>query len=63
MGFVYVRANDKSVFPFEKAGGEIIADLICFFRRNFTGLKGLANLIGDHIVLFFLTGDMLILPF
>ena len=63
MGFVYVRANDKSVFSFEKAGGEIIADLICFFRRNFTGLKGLANLIGDHIVLFFLTGDMLILTF
>ena len=60
---VCMGTNYKGMFALEKSGGEIIADLICFFWRNFTGLERLANLICDNIVLFVLAGVVLVLPF
>ena len=32
MGFVRVSANIESVFAFQKSRGEVVSDLICFFR-------------------------------
>ena len=61
--FINVRTNNKSVFSFEKARSKIIANLICFFRCDFSRFERLANLIGDYIVLFVFSGEELILPF
>lgn len=63
MRFICVRTNKESVFAFEKARGEIITDLVCLLRCHFPRLEGLAYLVNEHIVLFFLAGKMLILPF
>lgn len=40
-----------------------IADLVRFFRGDFSRLKGLAYLVCDDIVLLLSAGNMLILPF
>ena len=63
MSFVCMRTNKESVFAFEKAGSKIISDLVCFLRRNFTGFERLAHLINEHIVLFFFSGKVFVLPF
>ena len=63
MGFIGMSANKESVFSFEKAGGEIISDLICFLRCYFPRLERLAYLINEHIVLFLFAGIELVLPF
>lgn len=39
VSFIGMGADKESVFPFQKAGGEVIADLICFLRCDFPGLK------------------------
>ena len=63
MGFVDVSGNNESVFALRPAHRRFIANLICFFRCYFSGLKRLANLISDDIVLLLSTRDVLILPF
>lgn len=63
MGFVGMGANKKGVFAFQKTGGEVIADLICFLRRYFSRLKRLAYLVNKHITFFFFSGKKFILPF
>lgn len=63
MGLISMSTNKESVFPFEKAGGKIIADLVCFLRRNLSRLKRLADLINKHIVLFVFAGKVSILSF
>ena len=63
MGFIGMGADKESVFAFEKTGSKIVADLICFLWRYFPWLKRLAHLVNEYIVLFFLSGDVLILPF
>ncbi len=51
MGFINMRCDNKSVLPFGKAHRQFITGFVCFFRRYFTGLKRLPDLIGQHIVL------------
>ena len=63
VSLVCMSAYDEGVFAFEKAGCEIITDLICFFRRDFAGFERLANLICDHIVYFVFPCKILVLPF
>lgn len=48
--FVSVRGNEKGVSSFQKPLGKIIAYAVCVLRRDLSGLKGLAHLIGDHVV-------------
>ena len=50
MGLVRVRTYHKSMFAFEKPRGEVITDLVCLFRCDFSRLKGLANLISNDII-------------
>ena len=63
VGFVGMSADKESVFSFEKAGGEIIADLVCFLRRDFARFERLANLVNEHIILFVLAGKGFVLTF
>lgn len=63
VGFVDVSGNDKSVFAFCPSHRCFIANLICFFRCDFTRLERLANLVGYNIVLLLSAGGVLILPF
>ena len=55
--------NNKRMVSLRPAHCRFITYLICFFRRNFSGLKGLAYLIGDDVILLLSAGDVLILPF
>ena len=54
---------DKGMVAFQKAHGQLSPYFIGFLRCDLTGLKGLANLIGYHIMLLLSARDMLILPF
>ena len=63
VGFVDVSGNNKSVFAFRPSHRCFIANLICFLRCDFSGLKRLAYLIGYDIVLLLSAGGVLILPF
>ena len=60
--FVGVRGNEKGVSAFQKPLGKFIAHTVCFLRRDLSGLKGLAHLIGDHVALLLPPGDGLVLP-
>ena len=60
--FVGVRGNEKGVSAFQKPLGKFIAHTVCFLRRDLSGLKGLAHLIGDHVVPLISPGDGLVLP-
>ena len=55
-----MRCNDKSVFAFQKPGGQLITDAVCFFSRNFTGSEGLPDLIGNHIAFLAAPGGLLV---
>ena len=48
--FIGVRGNEKGVSSFQKPLGKLIAHTVCVLRRDLSGLKGLAHLIGDHVV-------------
>ena len=50
MVLVYVRADDKGIVALRQFQGKLPADLVRLFRRDFAGPKGLAKVIGDHIV-------------
>ena len=63
MGFVDVGCNDESVFSLCPSHRCFIADLVRFFRSDFSRLKRLAYLVCDDIVLLLSAGNMLILPF
>ena len=63
MGFVNVGCNYESMVAFRPTHCRFIAHLICFFRGDFSRLKGLAYLIGDDVILLLSAGDVLILPF
>ena len=60
--FVGVRGDEKGVSAFQKPLGKFIAYAVCFLRRDLSGLKGLAHLIGDHVVPLLPPGDGLVLP-
>ena len=48
--FVGVRGNEKGMSAFQKPLGKLIAHTVCVLRRDPSGLKGLAHLIGDHVM-------------
>lgn len=55
-----MRCNDKSVFAFQKAGGQFVANLICFLCCDFAGSEGLPYLIGDDIAFLAAPGGLLV---
>ena len=59
--FVGVRGNEKGVSAFQKPLGKLIAYAVRVLRRDLSGLKGLAHLIGDHVVPLLPPGDGLVL--
>ena len=60
---VCMGCNEKGVLSFGKPFGKLHSNLICFFRCDFSRLKGLADLVGNHIVFGMLAGDVLVLTF
>ena len=62
VSLVDVGCHNEGVFALRPSYGGFIANLIGFLRCDLTGLKGLADLIGDHIVALLSAGDVLILP-
>ena len=50
MVLVYMSADDKGIVALRQFQGELTADLVRLFRRDFAGPKGLAKVIGDHVV-------------
>ena len=63
MGLVRVRTHHEGMFAFEKSRGEVITDLVCLFRCDFSRLKGLSNLISNDIVPLVLSGVETVLSF
>ena len=57
---VGMSGNDKSVFAFQKAGGQFVANLICFLCCDFAGSEGLPYLIGDDIAFLAAPGGLLV---
>ena len=60
---VDVGGHKKGVLAFGEPHGQLVAHLVGFFRRNFTRLKGLPDLVSDHIPFLAASGALLILPF
>ena len=54
-------ATIKACFSLGKAHGRFIADFIGLLRCDLTGLKGLSDLIGDHIMSLRSASDILVL--
>ena len=54
-------ADDECVLAFEKPLGEFVSDAIGFLGGHFAGLEGLADLVGNNIVLLLASGEHLIL--
>ena len=50
MPLVGMGSHKKGVSSFQKPLGKLIAHTVCVLRRDLSGLKGLAHLIGDHVV-------------
>ena len=59
--FVGVRGDEKGVSSFQKPLGKLIAYAVRILRRDLSGLKGLAHLIGNHVVPLLPPGDGLVL--
>ena len=63
MGLVYMGADNKRMVPFGESHSQFIAQAVGILRCDLAGNKGLAYLIGDHIVRSPLSaGPSLILP-
>ena len=60
---INMGSHDKGVFSLGESHGRLIPNLVRLLRCDFSGLKGLPNLICNHIMRLGSTGDMLILPF
>ena len=60
---INMGSHEKGVFSLGETHGRLIPNLVRLLRRDFSGLKGLPNLICNHIMRLGSTGDMLILPF
>ena len=61
MSFVYVSGDNESVPAFQKAACQFISDSVCLLLCNLSGLEGLTNLVGDHIVVLRPAGEAEIL--
>ena len=57
---VGMGGNDKGVFAFQKPGGQLITDAVCFFSRNFTRSERLPYLIGDNVTFLAAPGGLLV---
>ena len=51
MNSIHMRCHDKSMLPFCESHAGFISDFICFLWCDLSRLKGLANLICNHISL------------
>ena len=51
MGLVDMGADDKGMISFGKTFGQLAAQAVRFLRCDLTGNEGLAQMIGNHIVL------------
>ena len=60
---INMGSHDKRVFSLCESHGCLIPNLVRLLRRDFSGLKGLPNLICNHIMRLGSSRDMLILPF
>ena len=60
---VRVGGNDKRIFALGKPHCQLIAHLVGFLCGDFTGLKRLPYLIGDHIIFLSAPGGKFVLPF
>ena len=63
VSFVNMCCHQKGMLSLRKAHGQFIADFIGFLRCDFSRLKGLANLVGNHIMLLCPSGHLQILAF
>ena len=60
---INMGSHNKGVFSLGKAHGCLIPNFVRLLRCDFSGLKGLPNLICNHIMRLGSSRDMLILPF
>ena len=49
VGSVCMSGYRKSMIPLGEAHGQLIAEPVCFLRRDLSRLEGLPDLIGDDI--------------
>lgn len=61
--FIRVRGDNEGVLSLRKPHGKLISDFVGQLRRDLSGFKGLANLIGDHIALLGPACKLPVLPF
>lgn len=59
--YVAMGGNDKRMIFLQKTAGKFVADGVGFLWYDFTGLKGLAHLISDNLMLLLSTCVGLIL--
>lgn len=57
---VGMSGNDKSVFTFQEAGGQLITNAVCILCCDFAGSEGLPYLIGYHIAFLAAPGSLLV---
>ena len=50
MGFVDVRTDDVGMIAFCEPPCQLAAQAVCFLRGDLAGAKGLAQMVGDHII-------------
>ena len=63
MRTINMSCHAKCVFSLRESHGRLIPTLVRLLRCDFSRLKGLSNLICNHIMRLGSTGDMLILLF
>lgn len=62
MPLVGMGSHKKGVSSFQKPLGKLIAHAVRVLRRDLSGLKGLAHLIGDRVALLLPAGEGFVLP-
>ena len=60
---IRMGSYNEGMVALSKPLGQLLANGVCFFRRHFSGLEGLPDLVGDHVPLVPPSGDVLILAF
>ena len=50
MVLIYVGADNKGVIALCQLQRQFLPDPVCFFRSDFSGLKCLPEMVGDHII-------------
>ena len=60
---INMGSHDKGMFSLSESHCRLIPNLVCLLRCDFSRLKGLSDLICNHIMCLGSSCDMLILPF